>query len=164
MSKMGGIARKIRSGEDLERFLAVARFKGRKIVFTNGCFDILHRGHVEYLSRASELGDLLVVGLNTDRSVRALKGPGRPVQDEQTRSLLLASLSFVNLVTLFDEDTPYDLIRLILPDVLVKGGDYQVTDIVGSDIVRNHGGEVLTIDLTPGFSSTGIIKRMSEKF
>ena len=130
----------------------------RKIVFTNGCFDILHRGHIEYLSKASDLGDVLIIGLNTDASVKRIKGEGRPVQDETSRALILASLRFVEAVILFDEDTPYDLISMIKPDVLVKGGDYTEETIVGADIVKAIGGEVVTIPLVEGYSTSGLIK------
>ena len=114
--------------------------QGRKIVFTNGCFDVLHRGHIQYLAKAAALGDSLVIGLNTDASVKKLKGPSRPYLDEDTRALILASLGFVTAVVLFDEDTPYDLIKRIQPDVLVKGGDYKTEEIVGYDMVKAKGG------------------------
>lgn len=131
----------------------------RKLVFTNGCFDILHAGHVEYLAKAKERGDILVVGLNTDRSVRALKGDARPVNPEQARALVLAALSFVDFVILFDEDTPYELIRAIVPDILIKGGDYTPNNIVGADIVLQNGGTVETIPFVEGFSTTNIIRK-----
>lgn len=160
MPKLAVIQEKILSGDRLDRWLAVSRFKGRKIVFTNGCFDVLHRGHITYLAKAAALGNALVIGLNTDASVKRLKGPSRPVQDEETRALVLASLGFVTAVVLFDEDTPYDLIKRIQPDVLVKGGEYKIEDIVGYDVVKGKGGTVLTIDMVEGFSSTGIIQKM----
>lgn len=146
---------------ELMNTLAIWKFKNRKIVFTNGCFDIIHRGHVEYLAKAASLGDQLIIGLNTDASVKRLKGSSRPVQDENTRALVLASFSFVSMVLLFDEDTPYELIKLIQPDILVKGGDYKPEEIVGYDIVRNGGGEIVTIDLVEGHSTTSIIHKMS---
>lgn len=130
-----------------------------KLVFTNGCFDILHRGHVEYLSNAKDLGDVLIVGLNTDKSVKMLKGSDRPINDEDSRALILASLSFVDVVVLFDEETPLNLISAIKPDVLVKGGDYKAEEIVGYDIVKDSGGEIVVIDLVDGFSTTNIIKK-----
>jgi rfaE bifunctional protein nucleotidyltransferase chain/domain len=163
MQKLDIIRRKILSGKDLERWLHIARFRSRKVVFTNGCFDVLHRGHVEYLAKAAESGDLLVVGLNTDASVKKLKGPLRPYQDENTRALILASLRFVSAVVLFDEETPYDLIGLVKPAMLVKGGDYKPEEIVGYDLVTNGGGEVITIPLTEGYSSTHIIDKISGK-
>ncbi|HEX2934301.1 MAG TPA: D-glycero-beta-D-manno-heptose 1-phosphate adenylyltransferase [Bacteroidales bacterium] len=146
---------------ELEFSLAIWRFKEQKLVFTNGCFDIVHRGHVEYLAKAASLGDQLIIGLNTDASVKRLKGMARPVQDETTRALVLASFSFVSKVVLFDEDTPFDLISLIQPDILVKGGDYKPEDIVGYDIVKGKGGEIVTIDLVEGHSTTSIINRMN---
>jgi rfaE bifunctional protein nucleotidyltransferase chain/domain len=157
------IKRKILSGPELDRWLVQSRFKNRKIVFTNGCFDVLHRGHVEYLASASELGDLLVIGLNTDESVKRLKGPSRPYLDEETRAFILASMSFTSAIVLFDEDTPLELIRRVRPDVLVKGSDYKPVEIVGHDLVTSWGGKVLTIDLTPGFSSTQLIGKITGK-
>lgn len=146
---------------ELEFSLAIWRFKGQKLVFTNGCFDIVHRGHVEYLAKAASLGNQLIIGLNTDASVKRLKGMARPVQDETTRALVLASFSFVSKVVLFDEDTPFELINLIQPDILVKGGDYKPEEIVGYDIVKGKGGEIVTIDLVEGHSTTSIINRMN---
>ena len=136
---------------------SVFRSQGLKVVFTNGCFDILHRGHVEYLSKAADMGDVLVVGLNTDASVKRLKGEGRPINDEQARALVLASLSFVDAVVLFDEDTPYELIKALRPDVLVKGADYKPEEIVGYDIVTSYGGSV-TCTSHPGVGTTFVVK------
>jgi rfaE bifunctional protein nucleotidyltransferase chain/domain len=133
------------------------KFQNLKIVFTNGCFDILHRGHIEYLSQARDKGDILIIGLNTDSSVKKLKGEGRPVQDEMTRALVLASLRIVDAVILFDEDTPYELIKAIEPDVLAKGGDYTPETIVGADIVTARGGEVAVIPLVEGISTSRIL-------
>jgi rfaE bifunctional protein nucleotidyltransferase chain/domain len=152
---------KIVSDKLLERLIALWHFKQKNIVFTNGCFDILHQGHVEYLAKAAEQGDVLIVGLNSDESVRRIKGPDRPVQNEQSRSLLLASLQFVDCVILFDEDTPYNLIKKIQPDVLVKGADYKPEDIIGYDIVQARGGKIITIALSPGFSTTEIINKLN---
>lgn len=146
--------------ENLSELLSIWRFKEEKIVFTNGCFDILHRGHVEYLSQAAALGTKLIVGLNTDLSVKRLKGESRPVNNEQARALLLSSLLFVDQVVLFAEDTPLELIRYIQPDVLVKGKDYEPEKIVGYDIVKAKNGEIVTIDLTEGFSTTSILKKI----
>ncbi len=137
------------------------QWKDMKVVFTNGCFDILHRGHVEYLAKAADLGDILVVGLNTDASVRRLKGEGRPVNNQEARALVLASLSFVDAVVLFDDDTPYNLIKTLRPDVLVKGADYQPEAIVGYDIVTSYGGTVTTIPLVKGYSTTNFIDRLN---
>ena len=144
----------------LERLNAVR--DGKRVVFTNGCFDVIHRGHVSYLAQARDLGDLLVLGLNSDSSVRRLKGPTRPVNDEESRALVLASLECVDYVVLFDEDTPYHLIDAVQPDILVKGGDYQIDQIVGYDIVKARGGEVLTLPFVDGFSSTSIINRLKQ--
>lgn len=131
---------------------------GAKVVFTNGCFDILHLGHVEYLAKAADMGDVLVVGLNTDASVKRLKGEERPINNQDARALVLASLSFVDAVVLFDEDTPYELIKTIRPDVLVKGADYKPEEIVGYDIVTSYGGTVATIPLVEGYSTTRLIQ------
>lgn len=148
----------------LDRSGAVARFgPGRKerLVFTNGCFDLLHPGHVDYLARARGLGDVLVVGLNTDASVRRLaKGRDRPLVDERSRAEVLAALESVDAVTLFDEDTPAELIESLEPDVLVKGGDYRMDQIVGRDTVEGRGGEVAIIPLREGYSTTGLIERI----
>jgi len=141
----------------LSQRVAMWKFQNRKIVFTNGCFDILHRGHIEYLSKARDLGDVLIIGLNTDSSVKRIKGGNRPVQDETSRAMILASLRFVEAIVLFDEDTPYNLISLVKPDVLVKGGDYTEETIVGADIVKASGGEVVTVPLTEGYSTTQIL-------
>ncbi|MDR2979148.1 MAG: D-glycero-beta-D-manno-heptose 1-phosphate adenylyltransferase [Bacteroidales bacterium] len=135
-------------------------FYNKKIVFTNGCFDILHLGHVEYLAKAKDLGDILVVGLNSDVSVKRLKGEQRPVNPEHARATVLAALSMVDFVIVFEEDTPYNLINNILPDYLVKGGDYAAGEIVGADTVNNKGGEVVIIPLTDGFSTTKTIESM----
>lgn len=133
----------------------------RKIVFTNGCFDVLHFGHVHYLLKAKELGDILVVGLNSDDSVRRLKGSARPVNGEKERAFVLAALSCIDYVTLFEEDTPEELIKVVRPDVLVKGGDYDITTIVGADFVQRNGGTVTTIPFVEGFSSTRIIEQLN---
>lgn len=147
--------------QELANTLAYWKFKGQKVVFTNGCFDILHRGHVEYLAKAASLAEVMVVGLNTDSSVTRLKGSKRPVQDETSRALILASLAFVSKVVLFDEDTPYELIKFIQPDVLVKGSDYKAEDIVGYDVVSANKGEVVTIDIVDGYSTTAIVRKLT---
>lgn len=133
---------------------------GKRIVFTNGCFDILHLGHVDYLEKAKSLGDVLVVGLNTDSSVSRFKGPQRPLQDEVSRARIMASLMNVDLVVLFDEDTPLRLISVLLPHILVKGSDYLAENIVGADVVQNAGGVVKTIDFVPGYSTTKIVEKI----
>lgn len=141
---------------------AAARWRQRsgRVVFTNGVFDLLHPGHVDILSAARALGDALVVGVNTDDSVRRLKGPGRPVRNENDRAHVLAALEAVDAVVLFDEDTPLELIRALWPDVLVKGGDYTVDTVVGAQDVMQRGGDVVIIPLTPGHSTTGTVERM----
>lgn len=136
------------------------RFLEKKIVFTNGCFDIIHRGHTEYLAKAANFGDVLIIGLNTDNSVKRLKGKDRPLQDEYSRAINLAAMQTVRAVVLFDEGTPYELIKQIQPDVLVKGADYKAENIVGYDIVTQRGGSVETIELVKGLSTTNILKRL----
>lgn len=136
------------------------RKAGYKIVFTNGCFDILHLGHIDYLSKAADKGDVLVVGLNTDASVSSIKGPHRPINDQQSRAMILAALIFVGAVVLFEEETPYELIRLVKPDVLIKGADYKIEEIVGYDIVTARGGKVETIPFIDGYSTSLIEQKI----
>lgn len=150
------------STQQLNDKLLKWRERGESLVFTNGCFDILHRGHTDYLAKAADLGTKLIVGLNTDSSVRKLKGAVRPIQDEQSRLFILASLACVDAVILFDEDTPYELIKLVQPDVLVKGSDYTPENIVGYDVVTDKGGKVVTIDFLPGYSTTAIEKKIKQ--
>ncbi len=163
------IQEKIFTQETLLKPLIVWRFKGDKIVFTNGCFDIIHRGHVDYLAKASDLGNQLIVGINSDASVkRQGKSSSRPLQDEQTRALILASLHFVSGVIIFDEDTPLELIKFVNPEVLVKGADYDANEtnitskkyIVGSDVVKANKGDVKTIEFLEGFSTSGIEQKI----
>jgi rfaE bifunctional protein nucleotidyltransferase chain/domain len=132
--------------------------EGKKVVFTNGCFDIIHAGHVRYLAQARKLGDILIIGLNSDNSVRRLKGPERPVCPEEDRAEVLAALEVVDAVTLFEEDTPEKLIGNLLPDILVKGADWPVDQIAGASAVLQHGGSVQTVPLLEGRSTTGIIE------
>lgn len=146
----------INSEERLNKLIKELQSTDGKIVFTNGCFDILHRGHIEYLSKAADLGNLMIIGLNTDDSVRRLKGSHRPIQDENSRAYTMAALSFIDYVVYFNEDTPYELISKIQPDILVKGADYKVEDIVGYDVVMAKGGKVETIEFVPGYSTTAI--------
>ena len=154
---------KLHTCESLERWLNIWRFQGKKIVFTNGCFDILHRGHVDYLTRARDLGDVLVLGLNSDASVKRLgKSPERPINTEDSRAAVLGGLECIDAIVVFDEDTPYELIRYVQPDVLVKGSDYKAEDIVGYDIVKAKGGEVMTIPFVQGFSTTGLIEKLKK--
>lgn len=136
------------------------RPRTQNVVFTNGCFDIIHRGHVDYLTRARALGDVLVVGVNTDASVRRLKGSGRPVVEQDDRAYVLAALACVDFVTLFDEDTPAELISSLLPDVLVKGGDYSPEQVVGRDVVESHGGRLVLLPFVTGRSTTAILNRI----
>lgn len=154
MNNRSRIKHKIISSEQLEAQIAYWRFKNYKLVFTNGCFDLLHLGHVDYLSKAADLGTFLIVGLNTDSSVNKIKPQGRPIQDQESRAMLLASLLFVDAVILFDQETPYELIQKIQPDVLTKGSDYKESEIVGSDLVKANGGEVIRIDLLEGYSTS----------
>lgn len=161
MSNLDIIKSKIYSAENFVRQLNIWRFQSKKMVFTNGCFDILHLGHVDYLSKAADLGNILIVGINTDSSVKRLgKGKNRPIQDENSRAVILASLHFIDAVILFEEDTPYELIKLIQPHVLVKGGDWKKEDIVGYDIVMKGEGLVKTVDYLPGFSTTLIEEKI----
>ena len=162
MENLSLIVNKIYTIDSIHNTLAYWRFKNEKIVFSNGCFDILHRGHVEYLAQAADLGKHLVIGLNSDSSVRKIKGPERPLQDEISRSVILAALKFVDAVILFDEETPYNLIKAIQPDFLVKGNDYKPEEIVGYDIVTGCGGSVVTINLVEGYSTTSIVNRMKK--
>ena len=160
MKHLEKIYDKILDDKSLDKKLNLWREEGKSIVFSNGCFDILHRGHVEYLSKSADLGDILIIGLNTDDSVRRLKGPSRPVNDEKARAVVLAALEFVDAIMFFEEDTPYNLIKRVQPDVLVKGKDYKAEDIVGYDIVTAKGGKVETIELVEGFSTTKTIEKM----
>ena len=160
MSKHQNVINKIKTWVSLKEAIIKWNAQDKKIVFTNGCFDLLHRGHVDYLAKAADLGDVLILGLNTDASVSKLKGPQRPIQDEQSRLHIIASLGFVDAVVLFDEETPLDLIDLVQPDVLVKGSDYKPEAIVGFDIVKLKGGKIQTIDFIPGYSTSLIEKKI----
>ncbi len=160
---------KIKSLSDASMQVKAWQKTGQKVVFTNGCFDLLHLGHVDYLEKARNSGDKLVVGLNTDSSVSRFKGSERPLQDQHSRARIIASLQFVDLVVFFDEDTPLDLISQLLPNVLVKGSDYstEASDhsaeyIVGSDIVKKNGGVVKTIDFVPGYSTTRLVEKIKK--
>ena len=153
---------KIASQEQLKNRIKAWQAQGQKVVFSNGCFDILHLGHIDYLEQASNLGDKLVIGLNSDDSVKLLKGPERPVNSEEARARLLAALEFVHGVTVFTEETPRELIDYLLPDVLVKGSDYSIENIVGAKNVLENGGEVKTIDLVDGYSTTKIIENLKK--
>lgn len=160
MSKLENIQHKIFSLEQLKASLNIWRLLEKKIVFTNGCFDLLHLGHIDYLAKAADLADKLVIGLNSDFSTNILKGPNRPITDEHSRALILASFSFVDAVILFDDQTPLELIKSVRPDILVKGSDYTIEQIIGSDIVLQNGGQVKTIDYLPGYSTTLIEQKI----
>lgn len=144
---------------DIEKLKEILNKKnnGKKIVFTNGCFDILHRGHVEYLQKAKELGDLLVLGLNSDSSVKRLKGESRPINNEKDRAIILSALECVDYIIIFNEDTPFELIKNLKPDILVKGGDYKIENVVG----REYAKETMIIDFVDGYSTTKIIKNIN---
>ncbi|HRY31437.1 MAG TPA: D-glycero-beta-D-manno-heptose 1-phosphate adenylyltransferase [Bacteroidales bacterium] len=154
------MTQKVAGSDRMERMLALWRFQGRKIVFTNGCFDLIHPGHIDYLSRAAALGDILVIGLNSDASVRRLKGSHRPIMPEQARAMVLAAIHFVNAVVLFDEDTPYRLIAEVKPDILVKGGDYRKDAVVGADLLAAYGGEVIILPFLEGYSTSSIEEKI----
>jgi rfaE bifunctional protein nucleotidyltransferase chain/domain len=169
MSKLSFIQEKIKSSEEALKQLVAWRLKVDKVVFTNGCFDILHQGHVTYLAEAAQHGQRLIVGLNTDASVkRQGKGDDRPINDEGSRAIVMASLGFVDMIVFFDDDTPIELIKLLSPDILAKGADYDPDEtdasskkyIVGSDSVKQNGGTVVAIPLVEGFSTTGIINKL----
>ncbi|MEK6782936.1 MAG: D-glycero-beta-D-manno-heptose 1-phosphate adenylyltransferase [Bacteroidota bacterium] len=151
---------KIKSLQQAKNQVREWKSQGNTIVFTNGCFDLLHLGHIDYLEKAHSLGSKLVLGLNSDDSVSRFKGKNRPIQDQNSRSRVLAALQFVDLVVLFNEDTPLNLISEILPDTLVKGSDYLAENIVGSDVVKKNGGVVKTIDFVSGYSTSGIVEKI----
>ncbi|HIA06712.1 MAG TPA: D-glycero-beta-D-manno-heptose 1-phosphate adenylyltransferase [Flavobacteriales bacterium] len=159
MKMLNQIRSKIKTLDEIIAASENWQSQNKRIVFTNGCFDIVHLGHIDYLSRAADLADVLVIGVNTDASVSRIKGKNRPLQDELSRSTLLASFQFVEAVVLFDDDTPYELIKAIQPDVLVKGSDYKEADIVGADIVGDKGGKIVTIDFLDGYSTSSIIEK-----
>lgn len=161
MSKHSSINAKILTLSQLLEKISADKQNGKKVVFTNGCFDILHKGHVDYLAKAADKGDVLIVAVNTDDSVKRLgKSPSRPIQDQEARAYLIAALESVSYVTLFNEDTPKELIDAIVPNVLVKGSDYKPEAIVGYDTVTKNGGTVETIDFIEGYSTTSIEKKI----
>ena len=151
---------KLKSVDELKVISAQAKTKGKTVAFTNGCFDLLHRGHLHTLRAAKACGDVLIVGLNSDRSVKDLKGAGRPIHPQSDRAELIGALEVVDYVVLFDEAEPYDLIGALIPDVLAKGGDWSAEKIIGADIVERHGGRVAVIPYLQGFSTTEIIERI----
>lgn len=150
--------------DEIKEIRNALKDKGKKVVFTNGCFDILHAGHVDYLSKAKETGDVLIIGLNSDASVRRIKGEKRPIVDENERAYILANLKAVDYVTLFDEDTPFDLINDLIPDILVKGADWSIDNIVGRDVVEKNGGEVKTIEFVMQQSTSTIIDTIKSRY
>jgi rfaE bifunctional protein nucleotidyltransferase chain/domain len=160
LSKLEIIQKKIYTIDELSRIVNQWQMLSKKVVFTNGCFDIMHRGHNTYLLQAAELGNRLVVGLNSDASVRHLKGDKRPVVDQYSRALNLAMHAYIDAVILFDEETPHHLIERLRPDVLVKGGDYSLDTIVGAQTVLNYGGAVEIIPFLPGYSTSAIIEKL----
>ncbi|MFO7461668.1 MAG: D-glycero-beta-D-manno-heptose 1-phosphate adenylyltransferase [Desulfatiglandales bacterium] len=160
--QMEDYRQKIRKVLSIKKEIDRLKGQGKKIVFTNGCFDILHPGHTRYLWAARQLGDYLVVAVNSDRSVREIKGEARPVMPQEDRTDVLAALGFVDGVVVFDEATPLEVIRLLMPDVLVKGGDWPEDRIIGADVVKEAGGEVRSISFVPGYSTSAILERIRE--
>ena len=160
MPNLQNIKSKIFSLDKLKNQVNAWKQAGEEVVFTNGCFDIIHRGHIEVLAQTADLGDRLIIGLNSDSSIQKLKGKNRPIIDEKSRAILLASFSFVDAVVLFSEETPINLISTLLPDVLAKGGDYEIETIVGHEIVQKNGGKVILVPFVDGFSSTTIIEKI----
>ena len=160
MSNLKTLNSKIYNLDTLTSQVEQWKMADNKVVFTNGCFDIIHRGHIEVLARTADLGDKLIIGLNSDQSIQKLKGKNRPIIDEQSRAFLLAALSFVDAIVLFSEVTPLKLISTLLPDVLAKGGDYEIETIVGHEIVQQNGGKVKLVPFVDGFSSTTIIEKI----
>ena len=160
MSRQNNILLKVLELDEAKMQMARWHLKKYKVVFSNGCFDVLHRGHLEYLANSADLGDKLIIGLNSDASVKKIKGPSRPINNEYSRSFSLAALGFIDAVIIFDAETPEELIKSLRPDVLVKGSDYSENEIVGGAFVKENGGEVKTISLTEGFSTTNIIEKI----
>lgn len=154
---------RVLSSADLEEQISHYKKQNKKIVFTNGCFDLLHIGHVTYLEEAKKQGDILIVGINSDASVKQLKGPTRPIQNETDRSEILAALKAVDHTVIFTEETPLNLIKRVRPDVLVKGGDWKIDQIVGSDFVMSYGGQVKSLNFVAGKSTTSIIEKSNSK-
>jgi rfaE bifunctional protein nucleotidyltransferase chain/domain len=164
MKSIEAITKKIYTLPDIQKQVASWRVSNKTIAFSNGCFDILHEGHIFSLSAAAKEADYLIIGVNSDESVKKLKGPERPINNEKSRSLLLSNLAIVDAVVIFNEDTPLELIKSILPDVLVKGGDYTINQIVGSKEVIENGGRVVINPIVEGFSTTGIIKHIKGSY
>lgn len=157
------LQKKILNNKTLQEHCETWKANSNKVVFTNGCFDILHLGHLDLLQRAGELGDVLIVGLNSDQSIKKIKGENRPINDQELRTELLASLFYVNFVVTFEEETPINLIETIVPDILLKGGDYKKSEIVGASFVEENGGKVVIFPLKEGLSTTNIIDKILEQ-
>ncbi|NQV17647.1 MAG: D-glycero-beta-D-manno-heptose 1-phosphate adenylyltransferase [Armatimonadetes bacterium] len=151
---------KLKNWNEISQITEELRKPDKKIVFTNGCFDILHAGHIQYLREAKNLGDILIIGLNSDKSTKLIKGKNRPINTELNRATVLAALEFVDYIVIFEEDTPFNLINLIKPDILVKGGDWKENEIIGSDIVKENHGKIISLSYKPGISTTGIIDKI----
>jgi len=154
------VEEKILNFYEVERLSKKLKKDNKRIVFTNGCFDIIHKGHISYLKKAREMGDVLIIGLNSDSSIKRIKGEKRPILPQDERAFILSALEMVDYVVIFDEDTPYELIKIVKPDILVKGGDWNINNIVGKDIVESYGGKVLNIPFVEGKSTTNIIERI----
>ena len=155
---------KIKTWKEIHKIVLDLKSKKKKIVFTNGCFDILHAGHIQYLREAKRLGDILILGLNSDESVKILKGKNRPINNQQDRALVLSELISVDYIVIFQEDTPYNLINYIKPDILVKGGDWNINEIIGSDVVLMSGGLVKSLSYKEGFSTSDLFKKIKDNF
>mgnify|MGYP001395068361 FL=1 len=161
--KLNKLKAKIFNIKDLSKIINEWRLNGDKIVFTNGCFDLIHLGHLEILARSADLGDKLIVGINSDMSIKKIKGNSRPIIEEDSRAKQLAAIEFIDAVILFNEDTPYDLINILKPDILTKGGDYKKNDIVGNQLINKQQGEVVIIPLTQGYSTTSILEKIKNE-
>jgi len=161
--KLNKLKAKIFNIKDLSKIINEWRLNGDKIVFTNGCFDLIHLGHLEILARSADLGDKLIVGINSDMSIKKIKGSSRPIIKEDSRAKQLAAIEFIDAVILFNEDTPYNLINILKPDVLTKGGDYKKNDIVGNQLINKQQGEVVIIPLTQGYSTTSILEKIKNE-
>ena len=161
--KLNKLKAKIFNIKDLAKIINEWRLNGDKIVFTNGCFDLIHLGHLEILARSADLGDKLIVGINSDMSIKKIKGNSRPIIEEDSRAKQLAAIEFIDAVILFNEDTPYNLINILKPDVLTKGGDYKKNDIIGNELINKEKGEVVIIPLTQGYSTTSILEKIKNE-
>ena len=161
--KLNKLKAKIFNIKDLSKIINEWRLNGDKIVFTNGCFDLIHLGHLEILARSADLGDKLIVGINSDVSIKKIKGNSRPIIEEDSRAKQLAAIEFIDAVILFNEDTPYNLINILKPDVLTKGGDYKKNDIVGNQLINKEQGDVVIIPLTQGYSTTSILEKIKNE-